>query len=64
MYLNVKVVKTVLTGEVALDIKGTCNTLHPGLMVQAANRGFKYCTPDSDRLKYYKDATKRTKYYS
>ena len=29
------------TGEVTLDIKG--NMWHPGLKVQAANRGFEYC---------------------
>ena len=33
----------------AQDIKG--NMWHPGLKVPV-NRGFEYCTLDSDRLKY------------
>ena len=44
---EVKVVRTAPTGKAAFNIKG--NTLHAAFKIPA-NRGFEYCTLDSDRL--------------
>ena len=44
---NVKVVKTAPTGKAAFNING--NTLHSAFKIPA-NRGFEYCSLDSDRL--------------
>ncbi len=44
---DVKVVKTAPTGKAAFNIKG--NTLHAAFKIPA-NRGFQYCSLDSDRL--------------
>lgn len=42
---DIKVLKTALTGKAAFNIKG--NTLHSAFKIPA-NRGFEYCTLDSD----------------
>jgi nucleoside-triphosphatase THEP1 len=44
---EVKVVKVAPTGKAAFNIKG--NTLHSAFKIPA-NRGFQYCTLDTDRL--------------
>ena len=44
---DIKVLKTAPTGKAAFNIKG--NTLHSTFKIPA-NRGFEYCTLDSDRL--------------
>ncbi|XP_078383840.1 uncharacterized protein LOC144666317 [Oculina patagonica] len=44
---DIKLVKTAPTGKAAFNIKG--NTLHAAFKIPA-NRGFEYCTLDSDRL--------------
>ena len=55
---DVKVVKAAPTGKAAFNIKG--NTLHSAFKIPA-NRGFEYCSLDSDRLNTIRTHLKKLK---
>ena len=55
---DVKVVKSAPTGKAAFNIKGT--TLHAAFKIPA-NRGFEYCTLDSDKLNKIRTQLKKLK---
>ena len=55
---DVKVVKTAPTGKAAFNIKS--NTLHAAFKIPA-NRGFQYCSLDSDRLNTIRTQLKKLK---
>jgi hypothetical protein len=56
---NVKVLKVAPTGKAAYNIKG--NTIHSAFQIPA-NRGFEYCSLDSDRLNTIRSKLRNLKF--